>query len=352
MKLLRTLKTLLLINFFLLTFTVFANGVERITVGVDRNYYKLFLVLSKPEWVKVIKDTKRDLIVLKLRNSVRFFKSLWSVSIKGDRGLITVLVKNPKLSVVDAKVITRGRFVYIFIPFKRKFAKFVVVIDPGHGGKDPGAIYGGYREKWINLAIAKKLYRYLKADGRFKVYMTRYGDRFVSLAGRQKFAAKVKADLFISIHANADPKNPSARGVEFFVLSDRGKLQKLRDLSSHPGAAMDFFSKELVYNRSLREKVIKSTLEITQDEGEELAQLLCEEWKERLGRYIPCRGIYRRAFAVLKVPGIPTVLVEVGFMSNGRDLKFITSPRFQWSIAKTLYLGILDFFDLKPPKGI
>ena len=337
------------INLLFLTLSVFANGIERITVSVDKNYYKVFITLTHPTGLKVFKDTKRDLLVLKLNNHERFSKDYYSVIIKGDRGLITLLVKNPKLDVSRAVVKERYRNVYIFIPFKKRFSKYVVVIDPGHGGKDSGAVYYGVKEKELNLAVAKKLYTLLVKDGRFKVYLTRKGDYFVSLASRQKFAAKVGADLFISIHANAAPRNPKARGVEFYILSDKGKLQKFEDLDNHPEEAKDFFSESIVKNRLLRRGVLKTTLEITQDEGEELAQMLCESWLRTLGETIPCHGIYKRAFAVLKVPGIPTVLVEVGFMTNRRELELLKNPRVQWEIAKALYRGILEYFNLKPP---
>jgi N-acetylmuramoyl-L-alanine amidase len=256
------------------------------------------------------------------------------------------------LDVGGAIVRRLGSNLYIFIPFKGKHYKYTVVIDPGHGGKDTGAIYYGVEEKKINLSIAKKLYALLRRDGRFNVYMTRYDDRYVPLGERQIIAAKAGADLFISIHANAAPKNPRAKGVEFYILSDRGIYQKFLELSKDPKKALNFFSWSVVKNRSLRSKVIKSTLQITRDEGEELAEFLCYEWGKITSKYIPCNGIYERAFAVLKVPGVPTVLVETGFMTNREELKKLTNSFVQWKIAESLYLGILDYFNLKPPDWI
>ena len=80
---------------------------------------------------------------------------------------------------------------------------------------------------------------------------------------------------------------------------------------------------------------------------EEFAKILRRYWCRYLGRYIPCGGIYRRSFAVLKVPGVPTVLVEIGYMTNRRELKLLTDPHYQWLIAKTIYRAILDYFNLK-----
>jgi len=345
------LKTSLLIS-LLFSLITFGGGVERISVAVDKNYYKIFIKLSSPSVVRVTKDPKRDLIAVELRNDKEFSKSFYSVVVKGSKNLVTILVKNPNLDTSRASVRVSGRGVFVFIPFKGKFSKYVVVIDPGHGGKDGGATYYGVKEKEINLAIAKKLYALLKRDGRFEVYMTRYDDRFVSLTDRQLIAAKVGADLFLSIHSNAAPRKPSATGVKFYILSDEGIAQKFLDLARNPQKALNFFSRSVVWNRSVRYKVIKSSLEITRDQGEELAEFLCSEWQKLVSRYIPCNGIYERAFAVLKVPGVPSVLVETGFMTNKRELEKLKDSFVQWKIAESLYLGILDYFNLQPPDWI
>ena len=104
----------------------------------------------------------------------------------------------------------------------------MIVIDAGHGGKDPGAIgYGGIREKDVNLAIALLVAEYLKRDGRFKVILTRKGDYFVPLHKRAEIALRNRADLFISIHSDAAPRrNPRAKGTQVFALSYRRAVEK------------------------------------------------------------------------------------------------------------------------------
>ena len=346
MRILRYLITLILI----VSVTIFANGIRRISVSVDKHYYRIFIELSRPEKILFLKDPKRDLIVLKLNNTSVFKKEYYSVIVKGDRGIITILVKNPRLNTAGAWASETGNLVKLFIPLKNKKSLFVVVIDPGHGGKDSGATYYGYSEKWINLAIAKKLYELLLKDPRIKPYLTRRGDYFISLASRQKYTAKVGADLFISIHANANPHNPLRSGAELYILSDRGIYRKWLDIALHPEEAKKFFSPYIASNKHLRSKVAKNTLEITQDEGEDFANILKHYWCKYLGTELPCLGIFKRNFAVLKVPGVPTVLVEVGYMTNKHDLKLITNDKFQWKIAKTIYRTILDYFGLKPIK--
>jgi len=349
MKIWRFLTLLWVIS--LLSLPIFGQRVTKITVSVDRNYYRIFFTFDGKPWYRVYKDPKRDIISLKLENTYKFSKEYYSVNIVGEKNLITIFVRNPELDTSRARVIKKYRTLIVLIPRKhKKFAKYVVVIDPGHGGHDPGAEYYGFEEKNINLAVARKLYYYLSKDPRFKVYMTRKGDYFVSLAGRQKFTAKVGADLFISIHSNANPYNPNRRGAEFYVLSNRGIYKKWVDLAVHPQKAKEFLSSQMVRDKTVRKKVLKTSLEFTQEEGEQLAKELRKMWCRYMARYIPCGGIYERSFAVLKVPGVPTVLVELGYMTNRRDLHYLTSSRYQWAIARTLYLGILDYLNLKPLK--
>jgi len=350
----RILKFLIILSLInLISCSSFGQRVVKISVGVDRNYYRIFLTFNGKPWYKVYKDPKRDIITLKLENTYEFSKEYYSVDIVGEKNLITIFVRNPQLDTSHAKVIKKYRTLVVLIPKKhKKLAKYVVVIDPGHGGHDPGARYYGVKEKDINLEVARKLYYYLSHDPRFKVYMTRKGDYFVSLAGRQKFTAKVGADLFISIHSNANPYNRNRRGVEFYVLSNKGIYRKWVDLAVHPAKAKEFISSQMVDDKTVRKKVLKTSLEFTQEEGEQLARELRKMWCRYMARYIPCGGIYKRSFAVLKVPGVPTVLVELGYMTNRRDLHYLISKRYQWIMAKTLYLGILDYLNLKPLKEL
>jgi len=347
---LRRILTLFLINLFLV-FLTFSNNLQKVRVYTDRNFYKLYLIFSSQiDLQKFVKDTKHDLLAVKIPFKNRYEAEYYSVLLKASNGVITLKVKNPKLDLQRVWYIKEYRTLVIVIPFRKEGGKYTVVIDPGHGGKDSGAHYYGVNEKDINLSIAKKLSTYLREDGRFKVFLTRKGDYFIPLAERQKFTSKVGADLFISIHANANPYNPHLRGVEFYILSDKGIYRKFIDLAVHPQKAKEFLNREIAKDGKLRREVVKKSLEITQEEGEDLAKSLQREWCSYLAKYIPCHGIFKRNFAVLKVPGVPTVLVEVGYMTNRRELRLITSDHYQWLIASTLYLGILDYLHLSVPK--
>ena len=121
-------------------------------------------------------------------------------------------------------------------------------------------------------------------------------------------------------------------------------------MATHPDEAKEFLDGKIVKDKTLRKKVLKTALEFTQEEGEEFAEILRRFWCRNLERVIPCGKIYRRSFAVLKVPGVPTVLVEVGYMSNYRELKILLSNYYQWKIAETIYKAILDYFNLSPKR--
>ncbi len=223
----------------------------------------------------------------------------------------------------------------------------VIVIDAGHGGKDPGAIgHGGIREKDVNLAIAKKVAWYLRRDGRFKVILTRKGDYFVPLHKRALKALRNRADLLISIHADADPrKNPRAKGTRVFALSYSRAVEKKRQIIRNRRYA------RLVLGEAadIRSKVVKRVLadlaiDVTLYESVYFARLLAKELKNVAGREVYFKGINRAGFAVLKTPGIPSVLVETGFITNPSEAKRLKDPEFQRRIAWAIYRAIVRYF--------
>ncbi len=225
--------------------------------------------------------------------------------------------------------------------------KRVIVIDPGHGGRDPGAIgYGGLKEKNVNLAIAKKVAWYLRRDGRFRVILTRKGDRFVPLHRRALKALKNRADLLISIHADADPrKNPRAKGTRIFALSYSRAVEKKRQIMRNRNYA------KLVLGDAadIRSKVVKKVLadlaiDVTLYESVYFARILAKELKSVVGREVYFKGINRAGFAVLKTPGIPSVLIETGFITNPSEARKLRDPEFQRRFAWAIYRAIVRYF--------
>jgi N-acetylmuramoyl-L-alanine amidase len=214
-----------------------------------------------------------------------------------------------------------------------------IVIDPGHGGKDPGAIgTRGTYEKDVVLSISQKLKSLLEARG-FEVIMTRETDRFISLKKRTEIASRQRADLFISIHANASTTR-RASGIEVFSL---------RDLSTYE--LNDYQRKRnqyLLFRNFLMEpdNHIKSILsDMLYDHKCHQDDLLAAYAVRRLSQYARARnrGYKKAGFFVLKNTLIPAILVEVGFISNPKEERLLNTPRYRHNIARSLAQIIVDY---------
>ncbi|WP_297440139.1 N-acetylmuramoyl-L-alanine amidase [Sulfurimonas sp.] len=219
----------------------------------------------------------------------------------------------------------------------------VIVIDAGHGGKDPGAIgYTGYREKVIVLAIAKELSRILKARG-YKVYMTRKSDKFIKLRNRTKFANRKNADIFISIHANAVSKRQAhkARGIEcYFLATSRSKrAKKVAEIENSASLEdMNFYGKESFLN-TLNSHNIVAANKLAIDLQRSALSALKKKYK-----YVKDAGVREGPFWVLVGAQMPAVLVEVGFISNPQEAKKLVKKEYQKTMAKGLANGVERYF--------
>ncbi|MEN3033971.1 MAG: N-acetylmuramoyl-L-alanine amidase [Aquificaceae bacterium] len=221
----------------------------------------------------------------------------------------------------------------------------LIVIDPGHGGHDPGAMgVNGLKEKDLVLDIAKKLAELLKKDGRFKVVLTRESDVFIPLEERSRIALRNRADLFISIHADAAPdRSPYARGSTLFAISSEAAMRKKRQIVNS-----DSYASLVLGNASFsvpaRLALADLAIDVTLYEGYNFAKLTANTVRKRLSREVHFRGIKRAGFAVLKTPGIPSVLVEVGFITNPMEATLMAQEEFQDEFAKALYHSVVQYF--------
>ncbi len=202
-----------------------------------------------------------------------------------------------------------------------------IVIDPGHGGKDPGAVSeSGLMEKDVVLDIAKRLKTLLESGGNYYVYLTRESDIYIPLEGRTAFANLKKADLFISIHINAG-RRKGARGIETFYLS------MASDEEASLTAAMENASAGKTINDL--SSLLRDILKVTRvDESRELAGIiqscLCHRTEAE------DRGVKRAPFIVLIGARAPSVLVELGFMSNRQDERLLRREDYKDKLAQAL----------------
>ncbi len=216
-----------------------------------------------------------------------------------------------------------------------------VVVDAGHGGKDPGAIgKSGLREKDVNLDIARRLANLLKSEG-VDVVMTRSSDRFISLQSRVDIANSSKADLFISIHSNAN-RARSLEGFEAYYVSS-GVSDTKRALASAKSAALNPADYHMLSN-SLNLKATVWDLIYTNSRAESsvLASSICSSMRLRIDG-IRVIGTKSAGFYVLKGARIPAVLLEVGFVSNYAEERNLKSAYYRQKIADAIVIGIKDY---------
>ena len=222
--------------------------------------------------------------------------------------------------------------------------KFIVVIDPGHGGKDPGAIGGnGTFEKDINLLFAKIIKSVLSSSN-IKVKLTRTDDRYLYLKERIKFAEKLKADLLISIHADAS-KNRKASGFSIFSLSDKASDKEAKKLAQRENNS-DFIGGLKIRHSDplIKDNLIKIFQRQTMNESSKFANIVI---KNITKLSINNRGHRNAGFVVLKSLTIPSILVELGFITNKKEEKLLNDKRYLIKISKIISLSIFNFFNQK-----
>ena len=225
----------------------------------------------------------------------------------------------------------------------------VVAIDPGHGGKDPGASSYGVIEKKVVLQIAKRLARRFQSEPGYRAVLTRDDDRFVPLNSRPRLAREAGADFFVSIHADSFPKNKNVRGTGVYALSLRGAnselsrwLQNTENADDLAGGVdlgdVDNDTRQVLLNMSM-----ESAIRISKQAGQSVLNDLTD-----VGR-VHKKQLGLANFVVLRSPDIPSLLIETGFLSNRSDAKRLSSSREQEKIAGAIFEGIKRYFEKSPP---
>jgi N-acetylmuramoyl-L-alanine amidase len=228
-------------------------------------------------------------------------------------------------------------------PVREPDAKRVVVIDPGHGGIDPGATgVTGSREKRITLQVARELKRRLEATGRYEVVLTRDSDVFVRLRERVASAQRAGADFLISLHADSID-NRNVQGASIYTLSKGASDKEAGQLAAKENKSDIIAGLDLSeYNDNLSAILIDLTQGITMNDSARFANMLIDEMRQAT---TVLQKTHRFAgFAVLKAPDIPSVLIEMGYLSNQRDEKNLTSKTHQGKIAAAIVRAIDIYF--------
>jgi N-acetylmuramoyl-L-alanine amidase len=218
-----------------------------------------------------------------------------------------------------------------------------VVIDAGHGGKDPGAGTGDLKEKALTLSLALALRDELLKQGGVRVALTRSDDTYLTLEERPSIARKLGADLFISIHADSTDGDGSAMGATVYTLSDKGSNQVADKFAARENAA-DQINGVRIKGQSdaVNAILVDLSQRETQDDSALFAGLILREGKGAMPfKYLTPESA---AFAVLKSPDVPSVLFETGYINNTGDVARLSSPSGKQAFASALTQAIKVYF--------
>ncbi|MCH2533626.1 MAG: N-acetylmuramoyl-L-alanine amidase [Bdellovibrionales bacterium] len=233
----------------------------------------------------------------------------------------------------------------LFISTFASASKFHIVIDPGHGGSDNGAVYGGIREADIAKSISLKLLEFLNQDSEFSYELTRHGDVDLTLEERAiQTNQSHNADLFISIHANSS-KDRRAKGAEFYfknLMSPDEEVIFLTKMENQGAPKKDILPPQFQHSS----KVVQTILEDFHRKqktrlSSELAKSFYSSWSGQKKR--KSTAIKQAPFFVISNVKVPSVLVEVGYLSHSKERRLLKDSNYQKEIAKSIYKGLVSY---------
>jgi len=230
----------------------------------------------------------------------------------------------------------------------------VVTIDPGHGGDDPGAIGpSGHYEKFVTLAIGRALAEYLNSQDGITARMTRDSDFFIPLQKRRQIGRyDHKADIFVSVHADSAPSR-QARGASVFALSLKGAntaTSRFAQMLAEQENKVDLIGGVVAESDDINNVLADMLVEGTLKHSLEMGRLILGELRPTVGK-LHNSNVEQAGFAVLKEPGMVSLLVETGFISNPEEESLLTSPAYQRDVARAVGDGIVAFCRRFPVPG-
>jgi N-acetylmuramoyl-L-alanine amidase len=222
-----------------------------------------------------------------------------------------------------------------------KARRKVIILDPGHGGKDPGALaINGSQEKNVTLAAARQLAANLEATGRYKVVMTRSDDTFIPLERRVEIARAAKADLFLSLHADSGD-NPEVRGASVYTLSEAG-TERAKNIMTVQDWELEV--KNTQKNREVADILVDLAQRDTKNQSTIFARKLVPQLQSAGASVL--ENTHRNAgFYVLLAPDVPAVLLEMGFLTNTDDAANLGSPKERARLTTAVASAIDDYFE-------
>jgi N-acetylmuramoyl-L-alanine amidase len=229
-----------------------------------------------------------------------------------------------------------------------------IVLDPGHGGIDTGAVYGPAKESDLVLKVAIKLKNALEKNPNFKVSMTRVQDRPIALPERVALAEKAGADLFVSLHANA-ALDQRARGVEFFFQNNLPPDEESLFLASQENQAMHATKEDVSSDEPSKKSDVAAIIEDLHRQNRiysslKLSQTLARIWEQ--GTILAPATIKQAPFYVISRTSMPSVLIEIGFLSNPKESKKLLSADYQGKVADKIYDALVSYKEKIDKNGL
>jgi N-acetylmuramoyl-L-alanine amidase len=325
---------------------------------IDFSNSKLLKPLAQPPanhaFFKRVRSATRNrndlrvVVDLKVAVTPKSF-SLKPANIYGHRLVVDLFAKNKRANTQYAnKPVQKSQ---IIKTVKNKTRDLVIAIDAGHGGEDPGA-HGpkGTQEKKVVFEIAKKLAAQINKKPGMKAVMVRKGDYYINLRKRMEIARAAKADLFVSVHADAF-KNSRVKGASVFTLSNHGASSEAsRWLAQHENAADLVGGVKLADKEDMLATVLMDLSQTaTKEASINVADKVLNNFK--LIGALHQKGVQKAGFMVLKSPDIPSILVETAFISNPEEERKLMSQGYQLKMANAIYNGVVSYFNQYAPVG-
>ncbi|MFL2794806.1 MAG: N-acetylmuramoyl-L-alanine amidase [Paracoccaceae bacterium] len=301
--------------------------------------------LNHSKNIKFIKfeelDSKWSRLLIQFEDFWNIENTEMSIDPNDSSATISILLKSVSEDVFKSENVTSKNFLKSEnSEQKEKSAviennEFVVVLDPGHGGKDPGAESGGYRESNLMLELATAVKESLIKNTDFKVILTRNEDVFLSLEDRITIATQSGADLFISLHADAVIEG-EASGTTVYLLSEKATDKMSAQLASRHDRSEILRDVDLSgIDSQVASVLIDMARQETKPRSEAVASSILQVFKEKITE-LSSQPLRYAAFSVLKSPDIPSILIETGFMSTSSDLQNLITPQWRVEFANAL----------------
>lgn len=248
-------------------------------------------------------------------------------------------ISRPKIPEIDAPTVQAPHVAPVAAPDMPQDPP-LIMIDPGHGGIDPGASGSGVHEKDVTLGVAKDLRDALIRSGKYRAKLTRDRDIFIPLAERVRIARREGADLFVSIHADSMPGASSAQGASFYTLSDQASDAQTAKLAARENQADLLAGIQLpTEDKEVATILIDLAMRETTNQSKRFAGSLISAFKSGAVPMLPAPNRHA-GFMVLKAPDIPSVLIEVGFLSNTTEVRKLDNPAYRETLAEAIAAGV------------